>query len=177
MKNMRNSKIKAEYHTTSALCRYTIYTWFSHFGLFAEKLFQHHVAVLNVTTPADTVKINIYKNLDKAAEVGSDQRLSASGINGTNTQTSNLKQHTNTATSFVFRRQARPLVSHLDLHLQTTSNFLKYNKCRISLTCSRGEWAHTVYIKELSGEAAAGGEGKKGPFNDANQKWDPFSPI
>lgn len=66
---------------------------FPHSGLCREATLTYPVALLNVTTtPTDVAKINIYKALDKEAEVGSDQRLSASGINGTNTKTSNLRQ-------------------------------------------------------------------------------------
>lgn len=79
-------------------------TLLSSLGLGIEVTLTYPVALFNVTTtPTDIVKINIYKALDKEAGVGSDQRLSASGINGTNTNTSNLSQH-DAAVSFVFRR-------------------------------------------------------------------------
>lgn len=66
------------------------------------------VSQINVTAPqTDMVKININKALDKEAEDGSNQRVSVSGINGTNSKTSNL---TNTT-------QRSPLYSHDTLGL------------------------------------------------------------
>lgn len=94
------------------------------------------------------VKINIYKAFDKEAEVGSYQRLSASGIHETNAKASKLKKH-GTAISFAFRCHPRPLRSHSWSPAASTLPLplLEYNKCRINLTCGTGEGAHTVYIK------------------------------
>lgn len=101
--------------------------------------------------------------LDKEAEAGSDQRLSASGINGTNTKTSDFRRR-HAAVSFVFRPNARPvLTSLISCYKHFTCNLpsVSSNITNRELVWPAVEWrgVHGVY-KKLSG----------GLCHDANQK-------
>lgn len=99
--------------------------------------------------------MNISGTLNKEAAVGSDQRLSESGINRENTKP---EMWNNATLHSPFRSYPLPLLDHLpDLWLQTfylesTSNFFIYNKCRIILMRGWGKEALVLYITSFQGK-------------------------
>lgn len=123
----------------------------------------HHVLLLSCTWQQ---LINIRRALDKAAQVGPAQRLSPWAIIGTNTK------HYAESWCPLYSGDCRGAQDHIlplqPLYLQSDSNFLKYNECRISLTCSRGEGVVTVWSAfKLRGR-------KIKPSNVCCLKWDIF---